>query len=232
MTIFLDTANLAEIQNYKRWGILQGVTTNQRIWLQEKGINFKSRLQEIINEISPYPVSVELTKTDSSNNILLDEAKEYSSLGKNVVIKVPMWGSGRGLSLANLLINNGISVNITCCMSLHQGILVCELGATYVSYFYNRTIDFLSKKFTKNGAREIADTVIQETRKLIDREGFDTKIIVGSIREPEDVTNAFIAGAHIVTITPKVLEQLPYHPKTEETILEFDSCWKQFMETK
>jgi transaldolase len=99
MEIFLDTASTEEIKAILPWGIISGVTTNQKIFSAEKGINFKDRVMEILNLVN-CPVSIELANTCGTDNDLIEEAKEYASWGANIVIKVPMWGDGRGLRIA------------------------------------------------------------------------------------------------------------------------------------
>ena len=237
MTIFLDTANIEEIRKYMTWGIIRGVTTNQKIWLKEKGkvdkVGFDLRLKQILKEMKGYPVSIELTRTSDryGDKVLVEEAKEYTDLGDNVVIKVPMWATGRGLRVGKLLLEEKVPVNMTCCISTQQAILACELGVKYVSFFYNRIIDHLkSKKFTKDEAVEQACITFIETREFIDIQGFNTKIIAGSIRRVEDIPDVLCNGAHIATVTPKIMKKLPFHPKTEETIKEFDQAWKKFQE--
>ena len=114
MEIFLDTANIDEIKQIFPWGVISGVTTNQKIFSNEKGINFKNRIQEILSVIDA-PLSIEVTKTNESDNQLIAEAKEYSSWNpKNIIIKIPMFGNGRGLVLANKLHKEKIKTNITC----------------------------------------------------------------------------------------------------------------------
>lgn len=243
MTIFVDTANAEEVRKWVvEYGVGKGVTSNQKIFLQEKDTNFETRIKEIIKILpSCYPVSIELTKTDCADSVLIEEATYYKTLEKDthhgiVVIKVPMWGDGRGLRIAKQLYDKHIPVNLTCCMSINQAILACELDVKFVSFFYRRIIDYEGKKHyvTEGMAPEFESIllstrdIISKTKKIIDTQGYKTKIICGSIRQPEDVEECFIAGAHIVTITPQVLEKLPCHPKTEETIKEFDECWIEF----
>jgi transaldolase len=221
MEIFIDTANVEEIRKILPWNIISGVTTNQKIFSREKGISFKKRVQEILSLIDG-PVSLELTKTDSNDEELVEEAKEYVNWDpKRIVIKVPMWSSGRGLKVANMLIKEGIKVNMTVLMTTNQVFLASRLGTTYASIFFNRIRDA--------GGDPIK--VIKESREIINRAGFKTKIIAGSIRKPEDVIEASVAGTHIVTIPYNVLIQMPYHWKTEETIKEFDKAWREFKQT-
>jgi len=218
MEIFLDTASVKEIKEILPWGVISGITTNQKIFSCEKGINFKDRVQEILGVIDA-PLSIEVTKTNESDEALVAEAKEYSSWNpKNIVIKVPMFGNGRGLIIANKLHKENIKTNITCLITTNQVALAALAGATYASIFYCRVRD--------SGGDPVK--VIQDSKRIIEESNSTTKIIVGSIRKPEDVAEAAAAGAHIITITPKVLLQMPFHQKTEDTIKEFDQAWLEF----
>jgi len=215
--IFLDTASVEEIKAILPWGIISGVTTNQKIFSVEKGIDFKQRVLDILSLVDG-PLSVELTKTSGTDEELVNEAQEYAGWSPNVVIKVPMWGDGRGLGIARRLRELGIKTNMTCMMNANQALLATMVGATFASIFFNRVKD--------SGGDPVR--TIQESRRVIDLGGFSTKIIAGSIRKPEDVNEAAVAGAHIVTIPYKILAQMPYHWKTEETIKEFDQAWLEF----
>lgn len=219
MKIFLDTANIDEIKKTLPWGIISGLTTNQKIFLSEKGCNFKERVTEILGLIDG-PVSIEVT--DNTVEGIVKEAKEYSKWGDNVVIKVPMYGNGDGLKAVSMLKKENITTNMTALMSINQVMLAASAGAAYASLFFNRIKD--------NG--EDPQIVIHESRKLLDSGDFDTNIIVGSIRSPTDLSQAAMAGAHILTIPYKILIQMPQHPKTEETIKEFDSAWLEFKKTE
>jgi transaldolase len=218
MDIFIDTANTSEIKSVLPWGIISGVTTNQKIFLAEKGCKFKDRVMEILSLVDG-PVSVELTKTGGSDEDLVEEAVEYSSWNpKNVTIKVPMFGDGRGLKIVTELRKRNVKTNMTAMVSTNQVLLAAKAGATFASIFYNRVKD----------AGGDAQRVTQESRSLLDKMGTETRIIAGSMRKPEDVNEAAIAGAHIVTIPYKILIQMPFHSKTEETIKEFDQAWLEF----
>jgi transaldolase len=218
MEIFIDTASVKEIKEILPWGILSGVTTNQKIFSCEKGINFKDRVKEILSVIDA-PLSIEVTKTNESDEALVAEAKEYSSWSpKNIVIKVPMFGNGRGLVLASKLHREKIKTNVTCLITANQVMLAALSGATYASIFYCRVRDA--------GGDPVK--VILDSKRILEESGLKTRIIVGSIRKPEDVAEAAAAGAHIITITPKVLLQMPFHQKTEDTIKEFDQAWLEF----
>ena len=218
MEIFIDTASVKEIKEFLPWGVISGTTTNQKIFSCEKGINFKDRVKEILSVIDA-PLSIEVTKTNESDEALVAEAKEYSSWSpKNIVIKVPMFGNGRGLVLASKLHREKIKTNVTCLITANQVMLAALSGATYASIFYCRVRDA--------GGDPVK--VILDSKRILEESGLKTRIIVGSIRKPEDVAEAAAAGAHIITITPKVLLQMPFHQKTEDTIKEFDQAWLEF----
>lgn len=216
--IFLDTASVKEIKEMLSWGIISGVTTNQKIFLAEKGVNFKDRVLEILSLVDG-PISVELTKTAEGDDDLVQEAKEYSHWNpKNIVVKVPMFSDGRGLRIVNRLRKENIKTNMTCMITTNQVMLAAKAGATYASIFFNRVRD--------SGIDPIK--VIQESKRIIEEGHLHSKIIVGSIRKPEDVNEAAVAGAHIITIPYKILVQMPFHQKTEDTIKEFDQAWLEF----
>jgi transaldolase len=215
MEIFLDTANIDEIAEILEWGIFTGVTTNQKIFLKEKGCNFEEQSKRILKMVEPYPVSLE---GPNQLDELIQTAKEYSSWGKNVVIKVPMLPDGSGLKAVKILEGQGIKCNVTAMMSINQAFLAITAGASYASLFFNRIRD--------SGSDPIH--VIKESRAIIDKGGFKTKLIVGSIRKPEDVMEIISGNPHIITIPYKILKEMPYHERTVSTLEEFDKAWDEF----
>lgn len=215
--IFIDTANLDKIKEIKKWGIIKGVTTNQKIFEKEKGCNFKERAKEILKEAYPYPVSLE-----GPNEIkeLIEKGKAYSKWGKNVVIKVPMLEDGSGLEAVQVFKVSNIKSNVTACMSLNQTFLAANAGATYVSLFYNRIKDFSNTEF--------AIQLIEDTMNMLKQGNYQTKLIIGSIRSPNDIKEILTARPHIITITPDILEKMCYHERTISTLKDFDEAWKEF----
>ena len=217
--IFLDTASLKEVEELCKWGIADGVTTNQKIFLQEGGVDFRKRVVDICDVVKG-PVSVETTK--HSVDDLLAEAREYAGWHKHVVVKVAMYGNGDGLKVVSQLTREGIKTNMTCMMTFNQLVLASKAGATYVSLFYNR-------------AKEVGQdpvAIIKDYVGFAKEFGYSSRLIVGSIRTPEDVATAMAAGAHILTIPTKILNQMPYNKRSEETIAEFDTAWTQFLEMR
>jgi len=214
--IFLDTASLDECVELSKWGIADGVTTNQKIFLSEGGVDFKKRVIDICRVVDG-PVSVETTTNTEAE--LLDEAREYASWHKRVVVKVAMTADGRGLKVVHQLAEEGIRTNMTLMMTYNQLVLAAKAGATYVSLFYNRSKE----------AGEDPVKIIRDYSATAKESGLKAKLIVGSIRTPEDVASAFTAGAHIVTIPTKILRQMPFNKRTEETREEFDKAWQEFL---
>jgi len=215
MDIFLDTANIDEIAEILEWGIIKGVTTNQKIFLKEKGCNFEEQSKKILKMVDPYPVSLE---GPNELDELLETAREYSKWGKNVVIKVPMLADGSGLKAVKILSEEGIKTNVTAMMSVNQAFLAMTAGATYASLFYNRIKD----------SGDDPKDVVKQAKAAIDEGGYKTKLIVGSIRSPNDIIDIVSTHAHIVTIPYKILEQMPYHERTVSTLQEFDKAWEEF----
>lgn len=213
--IFLDTASIDEIRRFLSQGIGDGVTTNQKIILSEGSIDLKERIVEICALKPDWPVSVETTT--KTVDALVAEAEEYASWHPNVVIKLAMDKDGVALKVAKKLQEMSIRTNLTAMVAINQLYLAAEAGATYVSFFFNRARDA--------GIDPVS--TIEKVVRLLER---DTKsqLICGSIRKPEDVEEILCAGAHILTIPPKVLTQMPFHPKTEEAIREFDQAWLEF----
>jgi transaldolase len=214
--IFLDTASLDECVELSKWGLADGVTTNQKIFLSEGGVDFKKRVIDICRVVDG-PVSVETTT--STEDELLAEARQYASWHKRVVVKVAMTADGRGLKVVHQLAKEGIRTNMTLMMTYNQLVLAAKAGATYVSLFYNR-----SKEAGEDPVKIIRDYVATAKESNL-----KARLIVGSIRTPEDVASAFAAGAHVVTIPTKILRQMPFNQRTEETRAEFDKAWQEFL---
>lgn len=233
--IFLDTANLEEIEEITSWGIIEGLTTNQKIFLNEKGCNFEERAKEILEKLHPLPVSLE---GPNDYEGIIKAAREYSDWYStddwtldNVVIKVPMLGDGSGLKAVKTLSEMNIKTNVTACMTLNQAFLAASAGATYVSLFYCRMKDWYFETHFKGlygayNAEIYALSTINNTMKML--KDFDTELIIGSIRSPDDITKILKEQPDIITIPTKILKQMPTNTKTEATLKEFEEAWKEF----
>ncbi len=211
MDLFIDTANLNEIQEIARWGVIRGVTTNPKIFSQEKGADLKTRVDEILS-IVPGPLSVEVTTNDLDEMIV--EAQRYAAWSEHIVVKVPMGPAG--LEAATALHAKGIKTNVTAIMTVGQAMLAAQAGATYASIFYSRINDI---------GQDGLD-VIRQSAALYRSSHFHTQIIVGSIRMATQITDAAIAGADIITVPYKFFTQLANHPQTDATIREFLQAWE------
>jgi transaldolase len=213
--IFLDTASAEEIRDLLSKGIGDGVTTNKKGFLLEGNVDFKGRVLEICNMKDSWPVNVETTNHTYED--LIYEAEEIAGWHKNVVVQVAMTKDGTGLRVVRKLHDEGIKTNMTVMVTLNQVLLAAKAGATYVSLFFNRARD--------SGLDPVK--TIQSIVPILERDT-QSKLICGSIRKPGDVEEIVSAGAHIVTIPPRVLQAMPFHQNTEETIKEFDDAWKEF----
>jgi transaldolase len=232
--IFLDTANLEEIEEILSWGIIEGVTTNQKIFLKEKGCNFQLTAMEILELVYPLPVSLE---GPNDYKGIIKMAKEYSewrdnndNTYSNIVVKVPMLGNGDGIRAVKTLNEMGVRTNVTACMTLNQAFLAASVGATFVSLFYNRMKDWYGEqnKCSKEECTTYALSTIAQTMGMLNTSEFETELIVGSIRNPTDVSEILMANPDIITIPTKILKQMPFNEKTEYTLKEFEKCWEEF----
>lgn len=210
MKLFIDTANLNEIKEIARWGVVSGVTTNPKILAQEDA-DVKSHLEEILDTI-PGPLSIEVTSNEPDEMIV--EAQRFASWSDKIVVKVPM--SPAGLEVVTILTQKNIKTNVTAVMTVNQSMLAALAGTTYVSIFLSRIYDL--------GYDGIE--VVRQTATLFRQSRFSSQIIVGSIRLMSQVHEAALAGADIVTVPYKFFSQLATHPQTEKTIAEFLAAWQ------
>ena len=217
MSVFLDTGNLAEIERFHRMGIIRGVTTNPTILLREgvaggaRGIEARSK--QIAELVAPLPVSVEVTSNDPDQ--MMGQARTFAGWAENIVVKVTIHGPNGELDnlevIHELETNHGVRVNVTAMMSAQQCFLAALAGATYVSIFGGRV----------NNMGYNACGEIKKLRCLLDRNGLKSQIIVGSTREVLNVIEWLEAGAHIVTVSPQLLQGMIVHPYSKETVQQF-----------
>ena len=209
MKLFLDTANQAEVEAAVKMGVISGVTTNPSLVAKEGG-DYIERVKYFC-ELVGGPISVEVMATDTEG--MLKEARELAALHENIVIKLPI--TAVSLAAIKQLKAEGIKTNATLCFSANQAILAARAGATYVSPFVGRL----------NDAGMDGMGLIAEIKTIFDNYGFDTEIIVASVRSPRQVTDAAIIGADIATIPFKTLEQMVSHPQTDLGIAKFEADW-------
>lgn len=217
MAIFLDTGQIEEIEKYLKMDIIRGVTTNPTI-LVKSGVTggmegVKERSIQIANLIAPYPLSVEVTNNDPDG--MLDQAREFAQWAENINVKITIHGPNGELDnlevVHKLETDHDVRINVTAMMSAQQCFLAAMAGATYVSLFGGRV---------NNMGYNCIDE-ISKLRTLLDNFGLKAKIIIGSTREVLNIIEWLVAGAHIVTATPNLIEGMIIHPYSKETVQMF-----------
>ncbi len=211
MKIFLDTANVEHIREAASWGILDGVTTNPSL-IAKEGRDFVEVVKEIC-EIVDGPISAEVISLDAEG--MIEEARELAKIHRNIVIKIPM--TVEGLKAVKKLSAEGIKTNVTLVFSPNQAILGMKAGATYISPFVGRLDDI------GHYGMELVEQILE----IIDNYGFDTEVIVASVRHPTHVLEAALMGADIATVPFPVLEKMVKHPMTDIGIERFLKDWEK-----
>ncbi|NLY54118.1 MAG: fructose-6-phosphate aldolase [Firmicutes bacterium] len=209
MKFFLDTANLDEIRQAVRLGVVAGVTTNPSL-IAKEGREFLPTVKEICSIVDG-PVSAEVISLEVEQ--MLKEARELAALAPNVVVKVPMCANG--LEVVHTLAQEGIKTNMTLIFSANQALLAARAGATYVSPFIGRLDDI------GNSGMPVVEDIVE----IFAVHGIDTEVIAASVRHPEHVLQAARAGADIATVPFKVLMQMVKHPLTDAGIEKFLADW-------
>lgn len=210
MKIFIDTADINEIKEANDMGVLDGVTTNPTL-MAKTGRDFKSVAKDILKEVKG-PVSLETVSLDTEG--MLKEGRMLADLGPNVVVKIP--ATPAGLKAIKQLRHEGIDTNCTLCFSANQALLIAKAGSTIVSPFVGRLDDQ-----SENGMN-----LIRECVQIYKNYGYETEVLVASIRNPIHVKEAALCGAHICTIPFKVIQQLMQHPLTDKGIDQFLKDWE------
>jgi len=214
MKFFVDTANVKEIREAQDMGILDGVTTNPSLVAKE-GKPFKETVLEICGIVDG-PVSVEVVSTETRG--MLEEAAEFATWHKNVVIKLPT--TREGLKACKRLSTNGVKTNLTLCFSANQALLVAKAGATYVSPFVGRLDDI----------SHVGMDLVRQILQIYRNYGYQTEVLAASLRHPLHVLDAAMAGAHIGTMPFKVLELMFKHPLTDRGLEQFLKDWEKVKE--
>lgn len=209
MQIFLDTANLDQIKEAASWGIVDGVTTNPSLVAKEN-IKFEDLIKEICRVI-PGPISVECVSVNAED--MIKEARVLAKFSENVVVKVPI--CVEGLKAIKALTQEGIRTNATLIFSPSQALLAAKAGAKYVSPFVGR-LDDLS-----HDGLELVDQIVS----IFNNYGFETEVIVASIRHPLHLVEAALMGADIATLPFAALEKLVKHPLTDIGMEKFLKDW-------
>jgi transaldolase len=211
MKFFIDTANIEEITKANELGMVDGVTTNPSLVAKE-GREFKGLLKEICALVDG-PVSAEVVSVDTEG--MVREARELAGMADNIVVKIPL--IEEGLKAVKILAQEGIKTNVTLCFSPVQALMAAKAGAVYISPFVGR-LDDISYR-----GMELAEQIIT----IYENYGFETELIVASIRNPIHVLDAALMGADIATIPFKVIRQLIKHPLTDIGLEKFLADWKK-----
>ena len=211
MKIFLDTASIGELKEGIAMGVVDGCTTNPSLIAKEKR-PFRPLVEEIC-AVVPGPVSLEVVATDEEG--MVKEGKELAQIAPNVVVKCPL--TKDGLKAVRRLTQDGIKVNQTLCFSPTQALLSAKAGATYISPFLGRLDDI----------SHVGMDLVRQIVEIYRVQGFQTKVLAASIRNPLHVVDAALAGAHVVTLPFAVLEQLLKHPLTDIGLKKFLDDWNK-----
>ncbi len=210
MKFFLDTANVKEIQEAASLGLLDGVTTNPSLVAKE-GRSFKEVLIEICNIVDG-PISAEVVSLEAT--AMVKEGKELAKIHKNIVVKVPL--IAEGLKATKRMAAEGIKVNVTLCFSPTQALLAAKAGAWCVSPFIGRLDDISS-----NGME-----LIRQILTIYRNYDFKTQVLVASVRHPQHVVEAALAGGHICTMPFSIFQQMVKHPLTDSGLKKFLADWE------
>ncbi|BCA55636.1 Transaldolase, putative Fructose-6-phosphate aldolase [Nitrospira sp. KM1] len=210
MKFYLDTASVKEIQEAASLGLLDGVTTNPSLVAKE-GRVFREVLVEICNIVDG-PISAEVVSIEA--DAMVKEGKELAKIHKNIVVKVPL--IAEGLKATKRLSSEGIRVNVTLCFSPTQALLAAKAGAWCVSPFIGRLDDISS-----NGMELIRQIVT-----IYKNYDYKTNVLVASVRHPQHVVEAALAGGHICTMPFAIFQQMVKHPLTDIGLKKFLSDWE------
>jgi transaldolase len=209
MKLFLDTADLEQINEANRWGVIDGVTTNPT-WISRTGMKPEELYPEICRIVDG-DVSLETVGLDADT--IVEEGRELAKIADNVVVKVPIMKEG--LIAVKQLAAEGIRTNVTVTFSALQALLAAKAGAAYISPFVGR-LDFV-------GHRGIE--IVEQIHKIYKNYGYETEIIVAAVRHPVHVLEAALIGADVCTMNFEVVNMLYDHPLTDIGIDLFLKDW-------
>ena len=211
MKFFIDTANIEEIKQSYELGLLDGVTTNPSL-ISKENREFKGLLKEIC-QIVDGPVNAEVVSKDAP--AMIEEARDLTKIADNIVVKIPL--IEEGLKAVKALTAEDIKTNVTLCFSAVQALMAAKAGASYISPFVGR-LDDISQRGME---------LVEQTVTIYENYGYDTEVIVASIRSPLHVLDAALMGADISTVPFKVMQQLIKHPLTDIGLEKFLADWKK-----
>ena len=211
MKFFIDTANIDQIKDANNMGMVDGVTTNPSLIAKEDG-EFKQIIADIC-KIVKGPVSAEVISLEY--NGMVEEALELATIADNITVKIPM--TVEGLKAVKTLTDKGIKTNVTLVFSALQALMAAKAGATFVSPFVGRLDDLAEEGMG----------IVEEIVQIYENYGFDTQIIVASVRSPLHVLDSALLGADVATIPYGVLQKLASHHMTDKGIDAFLADWNK-----
>ena len=211
MKFFVDTADIEQIEELIPTGFVDGVTTNPSL-IAKQGTDMAKTIKSICSIVKG-PVSAEVTATD--HETMLKEGEYLSSLAKNIAVKVPL--TVDGLKTCQKLRDQNIMVNVTLCFSSTQALLAAKAGATFISPFVGRLDDI-----NQNGMGLIEDIVL-----IYENYGYETEVLVASVRNKQHLIDSALIGAHVATLPPKIIHELYKHELTDKGLKAFLDDWKK-----
>jgi len=216
MKIFIDSADIKEIEKAAQTGLVDGVTTNPSLIAQQTGQKFEDILVKIC-ELVDGPISAEVTALDASG--MIEQGLKLSKIHKNITVKIPM--TFEGLKACQKFSSQGIKTNVTLCFNTTQALLAAKSGATFVSPFVGRLDDIGQEGML----------LIQDIKEVFYNYDFTTEILAASIRHSEHFLQAARMGADVSTIPYKVFEKLLSHPLTDKGLAQFLADWEKTKQT-
>jgi len=210
MKLFLDTADINEITDLNKTGMIDGITTNPSL-IAKSGRNIIQTIEEICGIVSG-PVSAEVTATDYDG--MMREGARLAQIASNVTVKLPL--TVDGLRACASLSEDNIMVNVTLCFSAAQALLAAKAGASFISPFVGRLDDIWADGMN----------LISEIAEIYANYDYSTEILVASVRGVQHVVDAALIGADVATIPPKIMSQMYKHPLTDKGLADFLSDWE------
>lgn len=211
MKFFIDTANIEEIKKAVALGMVDGVTTNPSLIAKEDR-PFEDLLLEICDLVDG-PVNGEVISLDAEG--MVEEGRKLAAYHANIVVKIPM--TTEGLQAVKVLSSENIKTNVTLIFSSTQALMAAKAGASYVSPFVGRLDDI----------SQVGMDLVSDIMNIYGNYGYETEVIVASIRNPVHVVEAALIGADISTIPFKVIDQLAKHPLTDIGMEKFLADWEK-----
>ena len=211
MKFFIDTANIEEIKKAYALGMVDGVTTNPSLIAKEKR-PFEELLREICDLVDG-PVNGEVVSIEAEG--MVEEGRKLAAFHPNIVVKIPM--TTEGLKAVKILSGENIKTNVTLIFSPMQALMAAKAGAAYVSPFVGRLDDI----------SQVGMDLVNDIMNIYGNYGYETEVIVASVRNPIHVVEAALMGADIATLPYKVIDQLAKHPLTDIGMEKFLADWEK-----